>query len=157
MKKKYRYFMCGMFFPTDGEEYEINIPSPFLYDSKNEAMKDESFGYRFCWLDDAIGPEIIVYEKENFEVIEDGDKKFLKQWVEGNVLKTYSFEDFKKENGFIRMLKPELKGSGYIDSNTDFLDTDKTFREIFPNMQKLKLYYIDSEAYYIEEIAVETI
>lgn len=29
--KKYRYFMSGMFFPTDNEEYEINIPSPFLH------------------------------------------------------------------------------------------------------------------------------
>lgn len=146
--------MSGMFCSTDGEEYEINIPSPFLYDSKNEAMKDGHFGYRFIWLDDTKGPEIIVFEGENFEVIEDGNEKYLKQWVDGNIIKTYSFEEFKKENGYIRMLKPEVKGSGYIDCNTDFLDTDKTFRDIFPDMQKQKLYYIDNEAYYIEEIAV---
>lgn len=155
MKKKYRYFMSGMFFATDGEEYEINIPSPFLYDSEDEAMKDENFAYRFIWLDDTRGPEIIVYEKENYKVIKDGNKKYLKQWVEGNVLKTYTFEEFKNETGYIRMLKPELKGCGYINAETDFLDTDKTFRDVFPNMEKQKLYYIDNEAYYIEEIATE--
>lgn len=155
MKKKYRYFMSGMFCPTDGEEYEINIPSPFLHDSKEEAKKDENFGYRFALLNDVRGPEIIVYEKENFKVIKEKDKKYLEQWVEGNVLKTYSFEEFKKSHGYIRMLKPELKGNGYIDGNTDFLDTNKTFKDVFPNMQKQKLYYIDNEAYYIEEIEEE--
>ena len=154
MNKKYRYFMSGMFSAIDGEEYEINIPSPFVHKSEDEAMNDGKFGYRFCLLDDTVGPEIVIYEKENFEVVENGDEKFLKQWVEGNVLKRYSFEDFKKENGYIRMLKPELKGNGFIDGNTDFVSTDKTFRDIFPNMQKQKLYYIDNEAYYIEEIAV---
>lgn len=149
---KYRYFMSGMFTPTDGEEYEINIPSPFLHDSEKAAMKDGNFGYRFAWLSDARGPEILIYAGEEFEVVEDGDKKYLKQWVEGNVLKTYTFEEFKAAGGYIRMLKPELKGIGCIDDSTDFLDTDKTFKDIFPDMQKQKLYYIDNEAYYIEEI-----
>ncbi|MDO4318686.1 MAG: hypothetical protein Q4C48_10865 [Lachnospiraceae bacterium] len=154
MKKKYRYFMIGTFCPTDGEEYEINIPSPFWHNSRAEAMKDSGFGYRFCWLHDTVGPEIIVCEKEHFKVVKDGNEKSLQQWVAGNVLKTYSFEDFKKENGYMRMLKPELKGSVYIDGNTDFVNTDKTFRDMFPNMQKQRLYYIDNEAYYIQEIAV---
>lgn len=154
MYTKYRYFMCGMFCPTDGEEYEINIPSPFLHDTKDDAMKDGNFGYRFALLNESKGPEIIIYEKENFKVIEDKDDKYLKQWVEGNVLKTYTFEEFRKEKGYIRILKQELKGSGYIDGNTDFLDTDKTFKDVFPNMQKQKLYYIDNEAYYIEKIEV---
>ena len=38
MAKKYRYFMSGMFEPTDGEMYEINIPSPHVYDSETEAL-----------------------------------------------------------------------------------------------------------------------
>ena len=80
------------------------------------------------------------------------DKKYLKQWVEGQVLKTYTFEQFKEAGGYIRMLKSELKGRGFIDGNTDFLDTGKTFRDVYPNMQKQKLYYIDNEAYYVEEI-----
>lgn len=155
MKKQFRYFACGLFFPTDGEVYEINIPSPFLHNSKKEAMNDDPFGYRFCLRDDTIGPEIIVYEKENFEFVENGDEKFFKVWVDGNILKTYSFEEFKKENGYIRMLKPECKGSRYFDGNTDFIDTDKTFRDVFPNMKKQKLYPIGDEAYCIEEVVVE--
>lgn len=151
MEKKYRYFMCGMFCPTDGEEYEIEIPSPFLHNSKDSAMKDGHLGYRFGYLDELKGPAIIIYENEKFEVVEDGDKKYLKQWVEGSVLKTYTFEEFKNKKGYIRMLKPELKGAGYIDADTDFINTDKTFEDVFPNMDKTKLYYIDNEAYYIEE------
>lgn len=150
--KKYRYFMSGMFCPTDGEEYEINIPSPFLHNSKDEAMGDGSLGYRFIWLDDAIGAQIAVFKSEKFEVTTDKNEKCLKQWVEGGIVALYTFEDFKKANGYIRMLKPERKRSGFIDGDVDFLDTDKTFNDVFPNMQKLKLYYIDNEAYYIEEM-----
>lgn len=150
--KKYRYFMNGMFFPTDNEEYEINIPSPFLHDSEAEAMADGQFGYRFILLDDAIGPQIVVFEKESFNFGKEDDKKYVNQWVEGSVIKSYTFDEFKEVGGYIRMLKPEIKGTGFIDANTDFLDTDKTFRDVYPNMQKQKLYYIDNEAYYIEEV-----
>lgn len=150
--KKYRYFMNGMFFPTDNEEYEINIPSPFLHDSEDEAMVDGQFGYRFILLDDAIGPQIVVFERESFNFGKEDDKKYVNQWVEGSVIKSYTFEEFKEAGGYIRMLKPEIKGTGFIDANTDFLDTDKTFRDVYPNMQKQKLYYIDNEAYYIEEV-----
>lgn len=152
MAKKYRYFMSGMFCPTDGEEYEINIPSHFLHDTESDAMKDGNFGYRFVWFAGDTEPIIIVYENEDFTVVEDENRKYLKQWVEGCVVKTYTFEEFKNAGGYIRMLKPELKGYGFIDGNTDFLDTDKTFKDVFPNMQKQKLYYIDNEAYYIEEV-----
>ena len=153
MKKQYRYIMNGMFCGTDGEEYEITIPSHLLYDLEDEAMRDESFGYRFILMDDEIGPEIVVFERENFEVVKDGDEKYLEQWVEGDVIKTYTFEEFKNAGGYIRMLKPELKNCGFIDSNTDFIDTDKTFKDIFPNMRKWKLRYIDTQAYYVDEIS----
>lgn len=152
--KKYRYFMSGMFSGTDGEEYEINIPSPFLHDSKEDAMRDDNFGYRFLLLDNQTGPVIVVYENEKFEVVKENKHTYLNQWVEGNVLDVYTFEKFKQEQGFIRMLKPEKKRCGYINGETDFLDTDKTFKDVFPNMQKQKLYYIDNEAYWIEEIEV---
>ena len=46
--KKYRYYMCGMFNGTDGNRYDICIPSPFVRNSKSEAMKDADFAYRFC-------------------------------------------------------------------------------------------------------------
>lgn len=152
MTTKYRYFMSGMFVPTDGEEYEINIPSPYLYDTEAEAMKDSSFAYRFALLDDAVGPEVLIYENENFEAVEEGGKRYLNAWIEGNILRTYTFEEFKEAGGYIKMLKPECKGNGFIDGNTDFLDTDKAFKDVFPNMKKQKLYYIDAEAYWIEKI-----
>ena len=150
--KQYRYLMNGMFFPTDNEEYEINIPSPFLYDSEDKAMADSQFGYRFVLLDDAIGPQIVIFEREKFNFGKENDKKYVNQWVEGSVIKSYTFEEFKEAGGYICMLKPEIKGTGFIDANTDFLDTDKTFRDVYPNMQKQKLYYIDNEAYSIEEV-----
>ena len=67
--------MSGMFEPTDGEMYEINIPSPRLHNSENEALQDERFGYRFLLLDETEGPIIVVYENEKFEL--DDDKKHL--------------------------------------------------------------------------------
>jgi len=150
--KMYRYVMCGMFSGTDGEDYEINIPSPFLHNSEGDAMKDSTFGYRFLLIDDIKGPEIAIFENEKFEVVEGEHGKYLKDWVEGNIIKLYTFEEFKDAGGYIRMLKPECKGLGFIDAETDFLDTDKTFKDIFPNMQKQKLYYIDDEAYCIMEV-----
>lgn len=98
MEKKYRYFMSGMFVPTDGNEYEINIPSPFLYNSKTEAMQDENFGYRFIYLDGDTEPILVIYENEKFEVVKDNGEKYLKQWVEVNVVKTYTYKEFKEAN-----------------------------------------------------------
>ena len=117
-------------------------------------MADESFGYRFALLDEAKGPEILIFERANFEVVEDENGKYIKDWVEGDVVKTYTFEEFKEAGGYIRMLKPECKGRAFIDGDTDFLDTNKTFRDVFPDMQKKKLYYIDDEACSIEKIEV---
>lgn len=37
-KYKYKYFMNGMIDGTDGKTYEIEVPSPFLYDSELAAM-----------------------------------------------------------------------------------------------------------------------
>ena len=153
--KKYRYFMCGMFTPTDKEEYLIEIPSPFLRDSKDEAMKDEAFGYRFLLLAGEKEPEIVIFEREDFKVSGAGDNKHLSTWVEGNVVGSYTFDQFKEAGGIVQMLKPELKGCGALNAATDFVDTDKTFLDMFPNMQKQKLYYIDSEAYYIDEVTVK--
>ena len=143
--------MCGMFESTDGEEYEINIPSPYLCDSKDKAMKARNLGYRFVMLDENIGPQIVIYENENLKVQNNNGKKDLKVWVDGKKVELYDFNKFKELGGYIRILKPECKGLAFIDGNTDFIDTDKTFTEIFPDIQKQKLYYIDNEAYYIKE------
>lgn len=50
------------------------------------------------------------------------------------------------------MLKPECKGRGFIDGNTDFVPTEKTFADIFPDIQPQELYYIDNEAYWIGKL-----
>ena len=50
------------------------------------------------------------------------------------------------------MLKPECQGSGFIDGDTDFVSTEKSFEEIFPNTQPQKLYYIDNMAYSVEKV-----
>lgn len=44
-KYKYKYFMNGMIDGTDGKTYEIEVPSPFLYDSELAAMKDSELVY----------------------------------------------------------------------------------------------------------------
>ena len=73
----------------------------------------------------------------------------------GNVIASYTFDEFAAANGYMRVLKPERNrekvnnGFIHIDGSTDFLTTSKTFKDIFPNMEKQKLYYIDSEAYYM--------
>lgn len=149
---KYRYLMIGMFCPTDGEDYEINVPSPFSYNSEDEAMADDQWGYRFVLLDNTIGPQLLVFERERFEVETENGRKYLRDLVEGQIIKPYTFEEFTEAGGYIRLLKPGIRGTGFIDADTDFLDTDRTFRDVFPNMQKQKLYYIDAEAYRIEKV-----
>lgn len=145
--------MSGMFNPTDGNEYEINIPSPVIHGSKEEAMADGNFGYRFIQIDKSVGPVIVIFENENFKVTTDEkSQSCIEQWVEGEIVGTYTFEQFKKSGGYIRMLKPECKGRGFIDGETDFVSTEKTFADIFPDIQPKKLYYIDNEAYWIDEL-----
>jgi len=40
MAKKFRYIMCGMFCGTDGEEYEINLPSHLMHTTERKAMAE---------------------------------------------------------------------------------------------------------------------
>lgn len=79
----------------------------------------------------------------------------LKCWVDKNVVRTYTFEKFKKNGGYIRQLKSSSRGK-YVTDESDFVETDKTFADIFPNIKKHKLYYIDDEAYKISKVAKKT-
>lgn len=146
---KYRYFMCGMFIGTDGNRYDICIPSPFLRNSKGEAMKDENFAYRF-WATDSAEPMLIAFANEHFEPMNNG-KMQLKCWIDKNVVGAYTFEEFKKNGGYIRQLKQSSRRK-YVTDESDFVDTDKSFADVFPNMEKEKLYYVDGEAYKISEV-----
>lgn len=147
--KKYRYYMCGMFNGTDGNRYDICIPSPFVRNSKSEVMKDADFAYRFGAIDSAE-PVLIAFASEHFEPMNNG-KMQLKCWVDKNIVGTYTFEEFKKNGGYIRQLKPEAKEKFIID-DSDFVDTDKTFADVFPNIEQGKLYYVDDESYSVEEV-----
>lgn len=147
--EKYRYYMYGMFDGTDGNRYAICIPSPFVRNSKGEAMKDENLTYRFCTID-SVEPMLVAFANEHFEPMNNG-KMQVKCWADKNVVGTYTFEEFKKNGGYIRQLKQSSKEKCVVDES-DFMETDKTFANIFPNMKKHKLYYIDDEAYKISEI-----
>lgn len=147
--KKYRYYMCGMFDGIDGNKYNICIPSPFVRDSKAEAMKDENFAYRF-WVIDSAGPMLVAFANEHFKPMNNG-KMQLRCWVDKNVVGTYTFEEFKENGGYIRQLERSSMGKIVIDES-DFVNTDKTFADIFPNMERHKLCYIDDEAYKISEV-----
>lgn len=147
--KKYCYFMFGMFTGTDGNRYSIRIPSPFVRGSESEAMKDEAFGYRFLTIDSAE-PLLVVFAKEHIEAVNNG-KMQVRCWIDKDVAGTYTFEEFKKNDGYIRQLKPSSRGK-YITDESDFVDIKKSFVDVFPNIEHGKLYYVDDEAYFIGEV-----
>lgn len=152
MQKRYQYCMSGMFAATDQNHYEINIPSPHTYETEEEAMADGAFGYRFVLLPGGKGPQVVIFEGSGFRLVCDGKENYIKDWVEGDIVGIYDFDEFTKAGGYIRLLNPELGDNVCIIEDSDFLDTDKTFADIFPNMEHLKLYYIDNLAYSIDEI-----
>lgn len=39
-----------------------------------------------------------------------------------------------------------------MTDESDFVDTDKSFADVFPNMEQGKLYYVDDEAYFVGEV-----
>lgn len=147
--KKYRYFMCGMFDGTDGNRYNICIPSPFVRVAKVEAMNDENIAYRFCAIYSAE-PMLVAFANEHFEPMNNG-KMQLKCRADKNVVGAYTFEEFKKNGGHIRQMKQSSRGK-YVTDESDFVDTDKSFVDVFQNMEKGKLYYVDGEAYKISEV-----
>ena len=118
--KKYRYYMCGMFNGTDGNRYDICIPSPFVRNSKAEAMNDDNFAYRFCAIDSAES-HASCFASEHFEPMNNG-KMQLKCWVDKNIVGTYTFEEFKKNGGYIRQLKAKQQGK-YVTDESDFIDS----------------------------------
>lgn len=98
-------------------------------------MKDSELKCRIILTSGMIEPELAVINKEN-------------------IIKTYTYNELKKCGGYIRVLKDECKDCSYIDSAKDFADTDKTFKDIFSDIEKEKLYYVDNEAYCIKKIDV---
>lgn len=62
---KYKYFINGMIDGTDGKTYEIEVPSPFLYDSESKAMKDSELKCGIIITSGMLEPELVVISKEN--------------------------------------------------------------------------------------------
>ncbi len=152
---KYRYNMSGTFTGDNNRTYEINIPSPNTYESEAETMEDSSFGYRFVSVHGE--PVVAIYGKENYRMETQDEAKdrapALLTWVVGTPIAMYTYNDFKAKGGYMRLLKAEKEGSGYIDGETDFEDTNDTFKDIFPECEKWdKSKYIDNEAYYITKV-----
>ena len=71
-------------------------------------MTGENFVYRF-WATDSTGPMLVAFANEHFEPINNG-KMQVKCWVDKDVVGTYTFEEFKKNGGYIRQLKPSSRG-----------------------------------------------
>ena len=144
---KYRYILSGMFRSQHGNYYEINIPAPWIRDSKEQAEADDGCGYKFI-PNEEQKPVVAVFPTEKFCLA--SDKKSLNVWTEGKPIATYDFDTFKREGGYIRRLKDEKEGCSFINGETDFEDTDETFEALLPDIQGKV--YIDDEAYWIQEI-----
>lgn len=111
-------------------------------------MKDADFAYRFGAIDSAE-PVLIAFANEHFEPMNNG-KMQLRCCVDKHIIGTYTFEEFKKNDGYIRQLKPSSRGK-YVTDESDFVDVDKSFAEVFPYIEKGKLYYIDDKSYFVAE------
>lgn len=150
----------------------IEIPSPFLHTTEENAMKDCDFAYRFIALDSEV--VIAVYASEDFSVHynENGQSK-LQTWVKGSMFFVYTYDKFKELGGKIyeipnsemhivsnehpvEELLSELKN---LESETEEIKinyndyvVDATFAELFPMLSaKDKPVYIDNEAYDIRK------
>ena len=155
--KKYSYFMSAMYsvyietednpFETEAI-YEIAMPSPYKHNTKEEAMSDKCLHFRFTLSDDGKDVQIVIFKKEDY----DPDKESLGEYLDasGEIIKVYTFEQFKKAGGYIRLLDPELDEDICIIEEWHFLETDKTFNDIFKNTSKEYLESIENESYFIQ-------
>ena len=156
MRMQYKYFVVGDFKATDGNVYCCEVPMPPVYSSFEEAEHDPKniyYGIRFALKDE---PVILVFENEKFTITEDNQgREILIAHVEGEVVKQYTYEEFLAENGKLKIKQLAPKGNFVIGGEFDYIPTQKTFCEIFPNMEKDKLYYVEDDSFYVEEQKTE--
>lgn len=101
-----------------------------------------------------LGLCLIAFANEHFEPV-NNSKMQLKCCVDKNVVGAYTFEEFKKNGGYIRQLKPSSKGK-YVVEESDSVDTKKSFADVMPNVEQGKLYYLDRGVYFIGKVADDT-
>lgn len=152
--KKYRHHAFCIFFGTNDEEYMLDIPSPYLCDTEDEALKMGEFAPRFVKLKEFDTPFLMLFDDEEFEagVMDDGTKCLYGHTV-GDVYVAWNFDDFTKNGGAIRIRTEESKGN-VITYDEDYVATNHTFSDCFPMMKENKPYYVDYEAYKIEIVEV---
>ena len=144
--KKYKYVFCGSFFDNEGNNYEIDVETPNIWDSEEEA-KNDTTGYRFIRINDNV--YLVAFERESLSFV-NGD---LCVSVDGKTTR-YTYEQFIENGGVIRKLKETSKDKLCWEDD-DYDVVNKSFDELFSNTQgKNTPYsiYIDSLAYYIREI-----
>lgn len=176
---RYRYLMYGSFTPneykykytnTDHDMLSIEIPAPFSHDTEKEAMQDGHLAYRFISLNKEV--VIAVYANEGFTVNADTKgRKYLKTWVEGEMICSYTYAQFKAmggriyeipnsimcclpddldENEALEKIEEWDSKTGTVPVNLQDYETDTTFTELFPMLtERDKAVYIDNEAYAI--------
>lgn len=167
---KYRYLMYGTFTPNEykykhkntvHDILSIEIPAPFSHPTEAEAMQDGHLAYRFA----SVNKEVIiaVYTNEDFTVsVDTKGWKHLKTWVEGEMICSYTYDQFKAMGGRIYEIPNSMMcslpdGLEEIESkansaseNPNYYETDITFAELFPMLsEESKPIYIDNEAYAI--------
>ena len=143
--KKYKYVFYGSFCDNEGKYYEIDIETPNVWDSEEEAKYDTT-GYRFINLNNNI--YLVAFERE---IMNDD----LTISLDGETTR-YTYEQFIKNGGVIRKLKETSKDKLCLEDD-DYDVCNKSFDELFSNTQGKTPYsvYIDSLAYCIREIDVK--
>ncbi len=151
---KYRYIANGMFFSENGEEYYIDIPSPYIRYTVQLARIDEKLGYQFVATGNNV-PVIHVYPKESLDYNDNdtsGNRRLV-HYIKGKPVYSYFWDDFINNGGKIKKLKTESFNKVHIDRLFDLEDTDKTFSDLFPNLRYGDLpVHIDYDSYDIEEV-----
>ncbi len=135
----YRYVVNGgisaEIAPNKREWYFIDIPSPNVYEKKQDIYKDENFAYRFIYDNELQEPVILCFEKEITHKRNYG----LEVQVQGDIIHKYTFNEWIKVGGKI-----------YKENFEEIKIT--SFKDIYPMMEKNHLYYFDNEAYIIQQI-----
>ena len=137
----YRYTACGLF-NSKGRTHYIEIPSPYEYDSEEEAGRDDRLYYQFQIAGDK--PCIYIYE-EAVVVFRHGE---VHEIPPKHPLFIYDYDAFKAAGGKMTILKEECEGLPHIGPG-DFDECNTDFSELFPDIGDSRE-CIDHNAWYIK-------
>lgn len=150
----------------------IEIPAPYARESKEEAIKDGQFTYRFVCVEGEV--LIAVYPGEAYQKYRDGNGvECLKVWTKGHPFHFYNYQEFKRLGGIIYempenmicQVSEHLSEEDLVAAINDWksnancepakiedYEVKATFTELFPSLAPGdNPIYIDNEAYIINE------